>query len=134
LTYFGVLLMGSAVAAALWSRAWRRAHSGASIPSLSARLFDLGLLAWGAAALVAAVGAPERASELLDGNAFGSEVPAATLIGWLPIAFLAGAILSHPKVIGVVKRKPWLLSLVTVAVILVLGEGIARAWTVIKPE
>jgi len=133
-TYFGVLVIASLIAAALWSRSWRRAHSSIPQPALSARLFDLAILSWGVAALIGSLGAPAHASDLLDGNALGFEVPAATLLGWLPVAFLAAAAMSHRRVLGLLKRQPWLLSLVTVLALLVAGEGLARIWTVIEPE
>jgi hypothetical protein len=133
-TYFGVLLVGSAIAAALWSRSWRRAHSEVATPTLPSRLLDLAILTWGLAALVAAIGAPAHASDLLDGNVLGFEVPASTLIGWLPVALIAGAALSQRRVLQLVTKKPWLLSLVTLLVVLVLAEGLARAWAVVKPQ
>jgi hypothetical protein len=122
------------MAAALWSRSWRLVRTYADPPARWGILLDCAALSWGTALLIAAIAAPLHAGDVLNGNLIGFEAPAATLIGWVALALGTGAVLSHPRVVSLLKRKPFLVSLVSLLVLGVVGEGLVRCWTVIDPE
>src|SRR5690349_5384068 len=133
-TYFAVILAVSGLAALLWSRSWRLLRTPALHLPVSSSLVDFAWLTWGVALLIAAIPEPVHAGDVLNGNLIGFEVPAATLIGWLPLALVMAAVLLHPPVWSLLQRKPALLSLVSLAVVAILAEGLVRCWTVINPE
>ncbi len=74
------------------------------------------------------------ASNLLNGNLIGDYFPTATVISWVALLCLVLAAVLHPAVRERLTRQPWLVSLATVAVLVVLGEGLARAWALAEPE
>jgi hypothetical protein len=130
---FAVILVALAGTAFLWRRSWRLARLHAPAPSAWSACLDLALLAWGGAKLIIAVDSPPLASNILEGNLIGTDVPAAALLSWLALGIFVAALLLHPAVRSGLLRHGWALSLATMLVVAVLGEGVARCWAVASP-
>ncbi|MBI4501321.1 MAG: hypothetical protein HY700_09190 [Gemmatimonadetes bacterium] len=131
---FMFVLALSFLAARLCSHSWRLAHRAVADPPAPAKCLDLAILSWGISSLIAALDAPSRAGDMLSGNLVGFETPAATLLGWFPLALGLAAVLSRPLVTAAVVRRRWLLGVVAVTIVALIGEAGARLWAVAQPR
>ncbi len=96
-------------------------------------LFNLGMLVWGTAYLLSTLDARTNAGRLLDGNLVGSSAPLPAVLEWLSlIAFLGVAVamvMEH-------RHARWInlrLSALSVAILLMLGEGAVRVRAIVFP-
>jgi hypothetical protein len=134
MTYAAILAVAVGIAVAAWRKSWRLIHSSLPHDSSSQTAVDLALLSWGAASLVAAIHSPSHAGDLLNGNLIGFEAPVSAVLGWVSLVLVVSAILLQPRVITWIKNYGWTLSLVSVVLIALVGEGVARMLAVVEPE
>lgn len=131
-----------AAAGALWVAllygTWRRRKGGRAEADggtgadagvgIVVRLFDAGVLVWGAAYALAALADPVDAGRAADLNFFGSTVPAAATGEWVALALFvaaAGAAIARARRLRG-SLQNFALMAVSLAGFAVLGEGAAR--------
>lgn len=119
-----VMAFAAVVSAVLGSRAAR-----AIAPrSLASRLLDRGVLVLGAAYLAAAIDDPVQGGRLLDFNLFGSVAAPAAALEWVALVLLFAAAIAW--LFGHLPRLAnATLAVAAIGGTLLLGEGLARAWT-----
>jgi hypothetical protein len=116
--------------------AWlvRRARNSTRPLSNAGRLFDAGVLAWGVASALAALGGAAEAGRLANGVVFGSVVPAAVLLDGVSVACLIAAFVAW---VWARRGAPWAngaLFVATLLVLLGLGELGVRVRAVLAPR
>jgi hypothetical protein len=98
------------------------------------RLFGIAVFLWGLSYFLGAVDSSINAARILQANLVGSTFPLSVLLDWLAIAVLGVAL---GMLVARKLPKRWhnpALMVGTVAVILLVGEGITRVWVVVSPE
>lgn len=127
-TFVLALMMMAAVVAAS-ALSGRRALPSSRREAARRQLFDLGVLLWGAAYLIGALDDPVQGGRLLDFNFFGSVAPPAAALEWLSMLLFMGA--SFIWLAGSFGSRfgNAILAAGTAVLVLLVGEGAARAWT-----
>ncbi|HJU66021.1 MAG TPA: SGNH/GDSL hydrolase family protein [Gemmatimonadaceae bacterium] len=123
--YVGAMVVAIAAwAATIWiaARSWRRQRT----PQAPALLVDAALLSWGAAYLISAIDDPDSASRLLDFKPFGSVAAVSVLLEWLALLFLLSAAVAWLARVLPRRLLNVGLMLLSLALLLLLGEGAAR--------
>lgn len=134
LAYTAVLAVASALLVFLTLRCWIRARTPGRSTSMPTALLDLAILAWGLGYLLSALDSPETGARMLDGNVVGSVVPAAALLEWtaMSLALSAAALLCSTRTFA--RGKSTLLSVGTLLVLFVAGEGALRLRAAVAPQ
>lgn len=113
--------------------AWKYLRRSEGELSVGKIFLDLAVLSWGVGYLIGAVDDPSNGGRIADLNMVGAITPAAIIFEWLALGFVISAFASF---VWKSREQRWGnagLVLCSVVVVLVLCEGVVRAWTCANP-
>lgn len=134
--FFAVLIASVVVLAICLLRLGWRLHGrppGRERAPAASRCFDLAILAWGSAYALAAIDDPIAAGRIADLNLVGSLAAPSSILEWLALVLFAGGLglKLAPRLGG--RRENAALAVGSVAVALLLGEGLERVRVIVAP-